>query len=137
MLFPFYDIILVEGFNNSGSYRQHNTGTCAAADLTAAFSCPKMESERRERHGHIKDSNVAAENSPAGISELPAGNPKYPGQDVRFLHRAADSGSGWVLDSSLHTGKPGQSDPAFHLPGSMHGDPAPAPDRTLPAPGVG
>ena len=45
-----------------------------------------MESERRERHERIKDSDVAAENPPAGISELPAGNLKYPGQVVRFLH---------------------------------------------------
>ena len=93
-----------------------------------------MESERRERHERIKDSDVAAENPPAGISELPAGNLKYPGQVVRFLHRVADAGSGRVLDPSPHTGKPGQCDPAFHLPGSVHGDPDSDPDCNLPAP---
>jgi len=41
-----------------------------------------MELERREHHERIKDSNVAAENFPAGISELPAGNSKHPGQAV-------------------------------------------------------
>ena len=95
-----------------------------------------MESERRERHKRIKDSNVAAENSPASISELPAGNFKHPGQAVWFLHRAADSGSGRILDPSLHTGKPGQCDPAFHLPGGVHGDSDHAPDCSLPAPGT-
>ena len=60
-----------------------------------------MESERRERHERIKDSNVAAENSPAGISEFPAGSSQYPGQAYKSLHRAADSGSGRILDPSL------------------------------------
>ena len=95
-----------------------------------------MESERRERHERIKDSDVAAENPPAGISELPAGNLKYPGQVFQFLHRAVDSGSGRVLDPSLHTGKPGQCDTAFHLPDSVHSDPDPATDHRISAPGT-
>ena len=95
-----------------------------------------MESERRERHKRIKDSNVAVKNPPACIFELPAGSLKYPGQAYKFLHWAADSGSRRILDPSLHTGKSGQCDPAFHLPGSVHGDPDLAPDRRLSAPGT-
>ena len=95
-----------------------------------------MESERRGRHERIKDSNVAAENSPAAISELPTGNLKHPGQAVRFLYRAADSGSGRILDPSLHTGKPGECDLTFHLSGSMPGNPDPASDYRFSNPGA-
>ena len=87
-----------------------------------------MESERRERHERIKDSNVAVKNPPAGIFELPAGSLKYPGQAYKFLHWAADSGSRRILDPSLHTGKPGECNLAFHLPGDMHWDSGSAPD---------
>ena len=95
-----------------------------------------MESERRERRERIKDSDVAAENPPAGISELPAGNLQYLGQAVRFLYRAADFGSGRVLDPSLHTGKPGECDLTVHLSGSMPGNPDPASDHRFSNPGA-
>ena len=85
-----------------------------------------MESERRERRGRITDSNDAAENTCAGNSEPVTGNSKYSGQVVWILYRIVDSGTDRILDLSLHTGKPGQSDPAFHLPGGVHGNPGPA-----------
>lgn len=73
---------------------------------------------------------------PAGIFELPAGSIAHPEQADGFLYRTADPGSGRALDLAMHTGKPGQCDPAFHLPGSVHGDPDPAPERRIPASGA-
>lgn len=81
-----------------------------------------MELERRERHGRIKDSDVAVENTVAGDSEPAAGDSRCSGQVVWILHRTTDLGSGRILDPSLHTGKPGECDPAFHLPWGVHWD---------------
>ena len=90
-----------------------------------------MESERRELHERIKDFNEAAENTGAGNSVPAAGDPRYSEQAVRILHWAADSGSGWIMDPPLHTGKPGKCDPAFQLPGSVYRDSSPASGNKL------
>ena len=84
----------------------------------------------------IKDSNVAAETAGASGAELPAGSSEYSGQVYRTLHRFADTGSGRVLDPSLHTGKPGECDLTFHLSGSMPGNPDPASDHRVSNPGA-
>ena len=81
-----------------------------------------MESERRERHERIKDSDVAAENTVAGCSESAAGDSKSPGQAVWILHWATDSNADRIPGLPLHAGQPGECDPAFHLLGSMHWD---------------
>ena len=88
-----------------------------------------MESERRERYERIKDSKVAAENTGACNSVPAAGGSEYSGQVVRILYQIADSGSGWILDSSLYTGKPGKCDPAFYISSGVHRDPGPASDH--------
>ena len=49
-------------------------------------------------------------------------------QADRFLYWAADFGSSWILDPSLHTRKPGECDPAFHFPGGVHRNSGSAPD---------
>lgn len=95
-----------------------------------------MESERRKRHEHIKDSNVVAEVARISDAELSAGSTGNPGQGVRILHGTADLGTVRILDPPLEHWEPGKCDPAFHLPGGVHGNPNLAPDCRLLAPGT-
>ena len=84
-----------------------------------------MESERRNDD---EDSYADMEASAAADAGSYTGGSEYSYQADRFLHRAADFGSSWILDPSLHTRKPGECDPAFRFPGGVHRNSGSAPD---------
>ena len=92
-----------------------------------------MESERRNDD---EDSYADMEASAVADAGHFAGGSEYSYQADRFLHRAADFGSSRILDPSLHTRKPGECDPAFHLFGGVCWDPGVASDYGFSAPGV-